>query len=173
MVECGSGLSTVVLARCLQINGEGHVYSMEHMPEFAQVTREELQHQGLAEWATVLDAPLVAHNINGQQFQWYQVDQLPTEPFDLLIVDGPPARTGPTPRYPAGQKLFARLSPRATIFIDDAARPEERAVIGKWQMEFSNIRFEINADDFQKGACIARRTATVTSISERNMADSR
>ena len=27
VVECGSGTSTVVLARCMQLNGAGHVYS--------------------------------------------------------------------------------------------------------------------------------------------------
>src|SRR5688572_9097860 len=117
VIECGSGISTIVLARCLQMNGVGHVFSMEHMPEFARATREALSLQGLVEWGTVLDAPLVTHTASDQTFQWYKSADLPEGSIDLLIVDGPPARTGANPRYPAGPMLFHRLSSSGTIVV--------------------------------------------------------
>ena len=157
VIECGSGISTIVLARCLQMNGAGHVFSMEHMPEFANTTREQLSVQGLFEWATVLDAPLVTHSAQDQTFQWYRSADLPEGPIDLLIVDGPPARTGASPRYPAGPMLFHRLSSNGTIVVDDARRPEEQAVIERWRKQFAQFNFQTNFDDFQKGVCIARR----------------
>ena len=58
IVECSSGVSTLVLARCCELNGIGHVYSLEHDAEYAAKTNARLQEQGLGRWATVLDAPL-------------------------------------------------------------------------------------------------------------------
>lgn len=156
VVECGSGISTVVVARCLQLNGTGRIFSMEHMAQFLEQTRAELKRQGLSDWASVLDAPLSKYMFSGQAFRWYCTDHLPDKPIDLLIVDGPPARTGSSPRYPAGPMLFPRLSPRGAIFIDDAARPEELAVIERWQTQFTDLNFDMNVDDFQKGICVAR-----------------
>ena len=156
VVECGSGLTTTVIARCLQLNGAGHVFAMEHLPKFAAVTRAELARQGLSDWATVLDAPLVPQDADGKEFHWYRTAGLPEAAIDLLIVDGPPARTGNSPRYPAGPRLFPRLAPRGAIFVDDAKRPEERAVIERWRKQFNQLEFEVDAEDFQKGICIAK-----------------
>jgi predicted O-methyltransferase YrrM len=162
VVECGSGLSTVIIARCLQLNGSGHVYSMEHMEQFAGLTREELARQGLSDWASVVDAPLTDSDIPGHKARWYQADKLPDAPIDLLVVDGPPARTGARPRYPAGPKLFPRLSSRGAIFVDDAGRPEELAVIADWCAMFPQLKFDTNVDDFEKGACLAKVGAAAT-----------
>lgn len=157
VVECGSGLSTVVAARCLQLKGAGHVFSLEHMAEFAAVTRDELARQNLSEWATIIDAPLIPTEAAGRKQDWYRLDGLPEGQIDILVVDGPPARTGKEPRYPAGPKLFPSLAPDGVIVIDDAGRPEERAVIDLWRREFGGLRFTVNTDDFQKGLCLARR----------------
>ena len=158
VVECGSGLSTLVIARCLQLNGKGHVFSLEHMEQFGQQTRKELDRHGLGEWASVLDAPLDPYDFHGRKFYWYRVGALPASPIDLLIVDGPPARTGSSPRYPAGPVLFPRISPCGAVFIDDAGRPEELSVIADWRQEFPQLDFQTNIDDFEKGICIARTT---------------
>jgi predicted O-methyltransferase YrrM len=156
VVECGSGVSTVVVARCLQLNGRGRMFSLEHMPQFAEQTRAQLKRQNLSEWASVLEAPLDKYSFSGQDYIWYRADEIPEGAIDLLIVDGPPARTGRTPRYPAGPMLFNRLSPRGVIFIDDAARPEELATIKRWQAEFANLSFDTNIDEFQKGISVAK-----------------
>jgi hypothetical protein len=159
-VECGSGISTIVVARCLQLNGSGHVFSLEHLEQFAMQTRDELERQDLSQWATVIHSPLRPYDFAGRAFQWYPMDKLPDEAIDLLIVDGPPASVGQSPRYPAGPLLFPRLSSQAAIFIDDASRPEELSVIEKWRKQFTHLSFDINAEDFQKGMCLAKVTHT-------------
>lgn len=58
VMECSSGVSTLVVARCLQMMSAGHLYSLEHDPDYAHKTRKLLDKYGLADWATVLDAPL-------------------------------------------------------------------------------------------------------------------
>jgi len=143
VVECGSGVSTVVLARCMQRNGGGHVWSLDHDAEFAARTRANLAHHGLTEWATVLDAPLRSHRIGDADWQWYSHETLPSGmAIDLLVVDGPPMDTGPLARYPAGPLLFGRLGATGAVFLDDADRREERKVVERWKREFPGASFE-------------------------------
>ncbi len=95
VMECSSGVSSVVLAQCLKLNSQGHVYSLEHESVFAEQTRAELDRHGLKDWATILDAPLVKHQINGQKWLWYSLDNLQDNlTLDMIVVDGPPASIG-------------------------------------------------------------------------------
>jgi predicted O-methyltransferase YrrM len=68
IVECSSGASTIVLAQCAKQNGKGHVYSLEHDANYAEITRQHLEKQGLGDWATVIDAPLQAYNFSVQDY---------------------------------------------------------------------------------------------------------
>jgi len=140
IVECGSGVSTLVLARCCQLNGEGHVYSLDHDSEFAGKTRDMLTEYDLAGWATVLDAPLRDHDLGGQICRWYSHEVLPTDlQIELLFIDGPPAPLGTMIRYPAGPCLFPRLTENSRVFLDDAARESERLVIERWRNELLGL----------------------------------
>lgn len=137
VVECSSGASTLVLARCLQRLGHGKVYSLEHDPHYAEQTRQLLERHGLSAWAMVLDAPLKPHWIKDEAWHWYALEALPPAlEVDLLVIDGPPAATRPLARYPAGPLLFPMLKPGASVFLDDAARSEEQAILARWQAEF-------------------------------------
>lgn len=121
------------------MNGEGHVYSLEHSAEFAAATRTLLSAHGLQQWATVLDAPLREHVIGGESWQWYGTDSLRGRAIDLLLVDGPPAETGRLARYPAGPLLFPQLAPGAAVLLDDADRDEEREIARRWRAEFPRL----------------------------------
>lgn len=136
VLECSSGASTMVLARCMQMNGAGHVYSLEHDPHYAAQTRLLLERHGLSDWATVLDAPLTQRQIGDGSWLWYETEALPPLAFDMLAIDGPPQATGNLARYPAGPLLFPRLGSDAAVFMDDADRPDERAILARWKAEF-------------------------------------
>jgi predicted O-methyltransferase YrrM len=133
VVECGSGLSTVTIARALGGIDAGHVHSLEHVPAWAAVARAALAAEDLDELATVIDAPL----IDG----WYDpaaLDRLPERGIDLLLVDGPPAG-GPAiqeSRYRALPAIAERLAPNAAVVLDDADREGERRVLVRWLAEF-------------------------------------
>lgn len=138
IVECSCGTSTIVLARICQINGQGHVYSLEHEAQFANITREHLRRLGLDEWATVVDAPI--KQSSHSDTPWYDTASLNVGTIDLLVVDGPPAALAPQARFPAGPHLFDRLAPRGLVFVDDADRPDERALVQRWQQAFPGLR---------------------------------
>jgi hypothetical protein len=155
-VECSSGTSTVVLARCMQKNGAGMVYSLEHDPVFAQQTREQLARHGLSDWAQVLDAPITPVDIGGKRWPWYDLSPLPPGlVIDLLAVDGPPEHTGPLARFPAFPLLAGRLGPQAAVFLDDAARPDETLIVQQWLEQFP--QFDKTMLDCEKGCALIQR----------------
>jgi len=141
VVECSSGTSTLVLARCMQLNGAGKVLSLEHDPYYAAQTRAQLVQHGLQDWAEVLDAPLRPQSLGGEEWPWYDVGALPGAlAIEMLVIDGPPLATRAMARYPAGPLLFPRLSTQAYIFLDDAGRSDELAILQRWQQEFPALR---------------------------------
>ena len=152
IVECSSGASTVVLAKCLQRLGTGHIHSLEHDPVYAEKTRQSLAEAGLSEWATIIDAPLVEHRIRDETWQWYSLDGFPELNIDMLVVDGPPEPFGEMIRYPAGPMLFSKLAPCGITLIDDAARSSEIRIVERWRRE--NPGLVVQAYDCEKG-CVA------------------
>lgn len=136
VLECGSGSSTVAVARCLKILG-GRVISLEHDPEFARRTVEMLRLQGLDGIASVITAPLVAREFEGRARSWYgpEYESSIAAPIDVLIVDGPPKATGPQARYPAIPALRGHLAPDCWILLDDGNRPDERAIAHAWSKD--------------------------------------
>lgn len=155
VVECSSGTSTLVLARCMQINGAGQVYSLEHDPAYARRTRRQLELHGLAAWATVIDAPLLMQTFGDRQQPWYDCSGLQTsQAIEMVVIDGPPQATSDAARYPAGPILFPRMAAGAAIFLDDAMRPGERTALQRWAAEFPEL--EISSLPCEKGAAVLR-----------------
>ena len=136
----------------MQMNNAGHVYSLEHDAHYAAQTRLLLERHGLSEWATVLDAPLTQRQIDGVNWLWYATDALPPLAFDMLAIDGPPQATGNMARYPAGPLLFPLLGPGAAVFMDDADRPDERAMLARWKVEFPD--FVQSSRQCEKGCAV-------------------
>ncbi|AKU21094.1 class I SAM-dependent methyltransferase [Massilia sp. NR 4-1] len=155
VVECSCGTSTLVLARCMQLNGAGMVYSLEHDPHYARQTRNQLQRHGLSAWAQVIDAPLYKHELANGAWSWYRPESLPAVAgIDMLVIDGPPMATCALARYPAGPLLFPRLSNGAAVFLDDARRSDEQAILRRWAEEFPEI--EQHSLNCEKGAALLK-----------------
>lgn len=158
IVECSSGNSTLILARAAELNGSGHIYSLEHQPVFAEKTRQELVRCGLSHRATILDAPLVHQEFQGKDWLWYDVSDLPDVGIDLIVVDGPPLTTGDLARYPAGPALFPRLNAGGALFLDDAAREPETEITRLWAAEFPDL--ESSMEYCEKGCSVFSRPKT-------------
>jgi hypothetical protein len=158
VVECSSGLSTLVLARCAQLNGLGHVHTLEHDPEFAEKTRNLLRAEGLEAYATVHESPLVPLELPGWKAPWYDTSRLPEGlAIDLLVVDGPPWFVSDLPRYPAVPVFKDRLAPDAVVLLDDAARPEEQECARRWREDWPALGV-MTAPACEKGLAAFRVT---------------
>jgi len=160
VVECSSGTSTVVLARCMQINGGGKVYSLEHDPVYAAKTRAQLARHGLGAFAEVIDAPMDQITFNGESWQWYAHAGLPQLlDIDMLVIDGPPESTGRLARYPAGPALFPKLAQGAVVLLDDANRGSEAEILQRWKSEFPELSQSMAF--CEKGCAVIKKQAPV------------
>lgn len=146
VVECGSGLSTLVFAKAFSNSGKGKVYSLEHDAECAEKTREELEALGLSTWAEVIDAPLKQQKTGNRTNNWYSEDSLKkieSDKIDLLFVDGPPVNSSTLARYPALPAFSAKLenSPKKglRVVLDDGIRQDEQEIKKLWLKENNNL----------------------------------
>lgn len=155
VVEFGSGTSSFVIARCLEINGRGSLLSFDHSPGFAELTRRQLARRNL--FATIKVVPLRAPSSPTHRGMWYAADDLPGQ-IDMIVVDGPPASLHPETRGGAGPATFARLREGGVVFLDDARRDGERRVVANWRKEHPEIDFT-NADT-AKGTVVGHKTIT-------------
>ncbi|HWL42923.1 MAG TPA: class I SAM-dependent methyltransferase [Ilumatobacter sp.] len=137
IVELGSGVSTVLLAMAARQAGHGHVTSVEHDQQYALRTEQMLREFGVTEYATVQISPLVPTVVGDETYSWYDLAQM-TLPatIDLLIVDGPPGRTGPMARFPAVPQLRDRFARDCVVVLDDARRDDEVRTIDRWLAEY-------------------------------------
>jgi predicted O-methyltransferase YrrM len=158
ILEIGSGVSTIVNAYALREMGTGSLIAVEHEQKFAAVTADNLVAHQLSDFARVIHAPLRPVRVDGREFMWYDTLQLAAiSSIDLLIVDGPPEKTGKLARYPALPILFDRLNDGAYILVDDFMRTDERAMVNQWLVAYP---LEIVLTDAnEKGAVILRKTA--------------
>ncbi len=154
VVECGSGLSTAVIAQALKLNRKGHLYSLEHDIVYLEETERMLTELGVGERVTLIEAPLDDYGPTGKWYDRAGLRPLPAQ-IDLLLVDGPPVFAGKAARYPAGPELFPHLSPDAVVILDDGRRNREQKVLRMWRGEFPE--FSQQSAGTRKGAVILRR----------------
>ena len=144
VVELGPGASTVLLDL---VRGPHiprfELYSVEHDERFIESMRSLVAYHGIR------DVHLIAAPLEPQQFgkwsgNWYRRDALAQIPegVDFLVVDGPPGTLTTQSRYPALLALRSRLAKGAVIFVDDADRADERAMIEQWLQDDNSVRLQ-------------------------------
>jgi predicted O-methyltransferase YrrM len=154
VVELGSGMSTVLLARLLtqrRPRGGWRLASVEHDASWAQRVTDQLDRENISRHVSVIHAPLAPHDVAAAHLLWYDdvavaagLDaMLRGDLVDLLVVDGPPAHAAGhgLARYPALPVLQHRLAPGATVVLDDIDRRGEQEVVRRWERKFG-LSFE-------------------------------
>ena len=131
ILECGSGLTTLVVGAVSQQRGST-LWSLEHSPAWAMRVRSELTRYHI-DAVTLSDAPIVDRG----EFSWYEAptDSMPSG-FSLVICDGPPAVTRGG-RYGLVPTFHDRLAPGCVILLDDAWREEEGQIARRWKEELN------------------------------------
>ena len=141
VLEFGSGVSTVCLARYMQeLHGDLNrtfVFSIEQDADFAQETTQLLKALQLDRHARVTCAPLRPQVIEGIQTTCYDLPHsllqsaLEHDRPDLVVIDGPAGESNT--RF--GDLALVRqfLAPQTRFFMDDALRDEELQVAQLWK----------------------------------------
>jgi predicted O-methyltransferase YrrM len=144
VLEVGSGLSTVLVAKALELTEGTSFISLEQDPKYLAKTLALLRSEGLESRVDLVEAPLQETLIGESVWQWYDQRKLEgLSGIDLLIIDGPPSRTGDLARYPALPLLAPKLNDGALIFLDDARREDEAAILDRWVDEFPVVVLDV------------------------------
>ena len=167
IVELGSGISTVLLARLLgQLSapGERRLAAVEHDGRWARWLVSQLVREGVGDHVVVVDAPLRAADcgcwghavvLDAAAVDAGLDEAMGGDVIDLLVVDGPPAFAvglEQLARHPALPMLWNRLAPGATLALDDLERPGEKEVLRRWEGEFGLV---FRCDERNAGVAIA------------------
>jgi len=161
IVECGSGVSTLIISYCIKKMGCGHIWSIDHEKKYSDITSNNLKTHGLASFSTVIVAPMKLIDIDNKNYNWYDTKGLTAiqNKIDMLIIDGPPRNYSDEVRYPALPLLYEYLSDDAVIILDDANRKGEKEIVRKWLKQYKCLSYEWV--DSEKGAVILRKDTIV------------
>lgn len=160
VLEFGGGTSTMIVAKTLQQLGRGHIITVDAIDHFAEITQQNVNRQGLADYVTVMVAPTTRVELNGRGWMWYDTDILnKIEKADFMIVDGPSQFNSPhrMVRYPALPCMHQRLTDNAVVVLDDTNREDEAMIAKRWQEEFPEYKQTAEYEYFEKGAIILQR----------------
>lgn len=160
VVEFGSGASTIVIARAMQLNGGGRLVSYDHHPGFAETTRRRL---------SALKLPAEVHAVElvpgaaGYSGRFYATEGLP-ERIDIAVIDGPPAWLEAGTRGGAGPAVFPNVVPGGLVLLDDAKRAGERENARRWAADFPEIEFRMAETD--KGVLVGEKRAKAVHLAQ-------
>ena len=130
VLEIGSGLTTLILGSVVGRRGFP-VWTLEHHAEFFRNTEARLKRYNLNNVHLTL-APLRDYG----DFYWYDppLEELPRD-FSLVVADGPPGDVKGG-RFGLLPVLRSHFASGAVVLLDDAERPQEKAVLQKWASEY-------------------------------------
>ncbi|NLT72663.1 MAG: class I SAM-dependent methyltransferase [Chloroflexi bacterium] len=128
IVECGSGVSTLMLGNLLKTRQAGHLYALEEDELWHRHMAELVSAQGLGQYVDVVHAPIAEG--------WYSTSVAETvlaraPHVDLLLVDGPQTKAGQS-RHDALRFFRGALDATSTVMLHDVNRAEEREVLTRW-----------------------------------------
>ncbi len=151
VVECGSGVSSIVIARALQQNGKGVLISLDHDAVFAEQTRQNLARHGLEKWVDMRVEALAESGVAGQKSPWYPLKNIPASNIDLVVVDGPPITHDREARFCAGPTFIPKMPAHSVMLLDDFNRAGDTSIVEKWRAAFPHLGFEKLTTE--KGCC--------------------
>ena len=115
--------------------------TLDHLEGYLDLTRTAVERHELKDHVECRLAPLEPVESSGDTYNWYSPAALnDLSDIDVVLIDGPPAATGPKARYPALPQIIDLLAPDATVILDDAHRQEETAIVDEWLREFPDFK---------------------------------
>jgi hypothetical protein len=131
VLECGSGLSTVLLGALAEAN-RFEVWTLEHEAAWHGIVARELQGHGISK----VQLCLARLKDIGGEISWYDVSKvsLPSV-ISLVICDGPPNWTTPGARYGVIPVMRDHLAKGWNILLDDANAARKAGMLNRLASE--------------------------------------
>jgi hypothetical protein len=158
IVECGSGLSTILFASMVREGRLDRVLSLEHDERWFEYGRDRLAEKGLVDAVDLRLCPLRQFPVNRYLVKWYDIQTIDPFPADLILVDGPPGTTWIHARHPAPHLLKGFMREGTWWVLDDYQRQQEREVVQMWLSEVPGLELR-GAIPVGKGLAVLRGAA--------------
>jgi hypothetical protein len=129
ILECGSGLSTLLLGLVAKRTGN-KLWVLEHNPVWAERVRAALIQYD------VTNVEICASVLSDYgAYAWYtpSKESMPSD-FSVVVCDGPPGDT-PGGRYGLLPVMRSHLRAGCVILLDDTDREPERQILARWSEE--------------------------------------
>lgn len=151
ILECGSGLSTLIFARYAENNPEVKVVSLEHDQKYFDQTALLLG--SLIKRVELLRCDLIENSEHSatDEALIYDVDLSKYPKFDFVLIDGPPSGAGG--REQIFPWIFRRLNKDCEVWLDDGDRPQESQAIKNWKEKYNIV---VESTRLKKGLKIIR-----------------
>lgn len=175
IIEFGSGISTVIVAKTLAKMAARRVgkpavgfASFDHLEQYYQQTCGLLRQAGLTHAVQLCLAQLQDWQApDGNSQPYYACEPTlaalarahpPTAALRLLvIVDGPPGATSRHARYPAGPLVLDHFAgAQIDLLLDDYLRDDEKEIAKRWQADIAKAQLSQTTTErkLEKDACL-------------------
>lgn len=136
VLECGSGISSILLGLALERSGR-EVFCLEHDSVWKGKVERTVRQFRLKN-VSVICSPLVDYG----EFTWFERSPaLLAREYSFIFCDGPPGTTKGG-RYGVLPIMLQALAYPCVILLDDASRPEEQKTLNRWSENYA-MRYEI------------------------------
>jgi hypothetical protein len=145
ILELGSGISTILLARLMDQNGlDVKITSVDHNKKWLDLVKSLLEKEGLLGKVNLIHAQLSSEKeFNKNKYKWYDeavLSMMLGTNYDLVLIDGPPAWNPEIEfsRIFAFPFLKGRMNTESfRIIIDDISRNGEKEALSIWSALFN------------------------------------
>ncbi len=129
VLECGSGITTLIIAFALKENGGGKFVSMDELSQFGDTTARIVREKGLdVEMRISPSIEDVYGEISGHRYQ-----NIPDYPYDFIFVDGPVTTSVDLDAF-----YLLHKNPKAKVLVDCRAKTV-RALQTKYKGRFNHF----------------------------------
>jgi predicted O-methyltransferase YrrM len=154
VLEFGAGRSSLVIAHALDRIGGGCLTSIEHQPEYVRKSWQEMPRFRSVD-AVLVEAKLrLSPSRHGLLYEYAGITPALRSrgPFSFVFIDAPPGRYG---RDSTLLMAAPYLDTGAIVQLDDAARPQEKTAIRRWERGLDLQRI-FDADQIGRGVAVLR-----------------
>jgi len=141
-VECGSGLSSVLLCDLLP---KERLVVLEHDEHWFKEIIHEVN-------GSLKYAPLEEKG----EYDWYRLPDLSGRKVGLVVCDGPPGGTRGG-RYGALPELMPHLADEYAVLLDDVQRKPEHDIAMRWTEEYDLVGRFFRDDDGKAFAMLTNK----------------
>lgn len=169
IVEFGSGISTIIIARFIQINNlDINFLSIDNNSQWSRFIKKEMCRYGCEKFVNLEVGEIAEltqpYDEEYNSKSWYNLTKVKKsignlqKEIDLVIVDGPSTGFSEYARYPTIPIIKDYLSSNVTIFLDDTRRSGEKEILTKWNTLLNGeIQFEKMYGIIRKGECFSTK----------------